>query len=244
MRDGKMRYLFSLCFIIGATGFSLFDLQSSYVEFERLRAGTDGRIGVSFRCKTYEQTGLLFYVDDKAVSGEYLTLYLQNGFLLFELSDGSGNVLKAKSKVIINDLQWHKIEVELSSHHAVYKLDNATQTEFNITKMRLKSDLYIGGFPNDIDIFSVSHDELMFAQRFIGCVENVKFFSRDGNVTYSGAKVLRSAGMDVECKDACKPKSPCRNGGVCVNKFAVAECLCAGTGYHGKNCEKGMDIMC
>lgn len=241
MRHGNMRLLFLLCFVLGATCFSLFDRQISYVEFERLPS-TDGRFGVSFRCKTYVKTGLLFYVDDKGF-GEYLTLHLQDGFLLVELSDGSGNTFKAKSKVIINDLQWHGIEVELGSHHAVYRLDNTTQAEFNITKMQLKSNLYIGGFPNDIDIFSLSQDEMMFAQRFLGCVEDVEFSSNVGNATQNHTNVLRSAGMNLECKDACKPKSPCRNG-VCLNKFAVAECLCAETGYRGKICEKGMDVMC
>ena len=243
MRDGKMRYLISFCFILGASGFSLFSSQTSYVEFERLPGKTDGEVSISFRCKTYVKFGLLFYVDDKAQSGDYLTLYLKNGFLLLELSDGTGNVFKANSKDVINDLRWHRIDIELSSHHAGFRIDNETQAEFNITNMQLKSDLYIGGFPNDIDIFSLSHDEMTFMARFLGCVTDVSFSTKVENLTDNSAKMLRWAGMDRECKDACKPTSPCKNRGVCINKFAMADCLCAGTGYRGKNCEEESPVV-
>ena len=186
---------------------------------------------------------MLFYVDDKAQSGDYLTVYLKNGFLLLELSDGTGNVFKANSEDAINDLRWHRIDIDLSSHHAEFRVDNETQAEFNITNVQLKSDLYIGGFPNDIDIFSLSHDEMTFVARFLGCVTDVSFSTKVGNRTDNSAKMLRWAGMDVECKDACKPTSPCKNRGVCINKFAMADCLCAGTGYRGKNCEEESPVV-
>ena len=236
-----MRCLLLLCFVLAATGFSLFDLKTSYVQFERFSDTADGKTGVSFRCKTYVTAGMLFYVD-RAGLGEYLTLYLRDGFLILELRDGDGITFKVKSKIVINDLEWHKIDVELSSNHAAYRLDNVTQAELNITKLQLKSDIYIGGFPHDVDIFSMSHDEMMFVPRFMGCVENVNLENTRGNGTRTNAKLLRSAGMDLECKDACKPKSPCNNRGVCINKFAVAECVCTGTGYYGKACEKGMGV--
>lgn len=241
----KILFLFSLFFLDEVTGFSLFDEQHSYVQFERWRDKTDGKIGVSFRCKTYVETGFLLYVDDQAQnSGEYLTLYLRNGFLVLRLRDENRNVFTTRSKVSINDLQWHKIEFELSLHHAAYILDNSTQAEFNISKMQLKSDVYIGGFPNDIDILLLSYYEMIFEKRFLGCVENVQFStSKDGNFTQRSANVLRSSGMDMLCKDACKPNNPCYNNGVCINKFAVAECSCTGTGYRGKTCEKGTDVL-
>ena len=243
MRHGKMRGLLTLFFVLGATGFSLFDPKNSYVQFERFPDTADGKTSVSFRCKTYIKAGILLYADDKSL-GEYLTLYLRDGYLVFELRDGDGVAFKVKSKVIINDLQWHIVDVELSSHHAVFTLDNATQAELNVTKLQLKSDIYIGGFPHDLDIFTMSHDEMFFEQRFMGCVENVKLESTKGNGTKTSAKLLRSAGMDLECKDACKPINPCNNHGVCVNKFAMAECVCTETGYYGKSCEKGMSVMC
>jgi hypothetical protein len=109
--------------------------------------------------------------------------------------------------------------------------------------VQLISDLYIGGFPNDVDVFSLSHDEMTLKKRFLGCVEDVNFSTKVGNSTESSAKMLRWAGLDMECKDACKPTSPCKNRGVCVNKFAMAECLCAGTGYRGKNCEEGRRVV-
>lgn len=243
MRHDKTRCLLSLFFVLGATGFSLFDPKNSYVQFEQFPDTADGKTDVSFRCKTYIKAGILFYVDDKTL-GEYLTLYLRDGFLVLELRDGDGVTFKVKSKVIINDLRWHKVDVELSSDHAVYRLDNATQAELNITKLQLKSDIYIGGFPHDLDIFTVSRDEMLFEQRFMGCVEIVKLETTRGNGTKTSAKLLRSDGMDLECKDACKPTSPCKNHGVCINKFAMAECVCTETGYYGKTCEKGMDVMC
>ena len=239
-----MHYLLSLSLILGASGFSFFDQQTSFVQFKRLRAQTDGRIDVSFRCKTYREAGLLLYADDANDNGEYITLYLRKGFVVFELLDGNGKLFEASSKATINDLQWHEIVVTLSSDQAVFRLNNATQDVFNITKMQLKSDFYVGGFPNNIDIFRLSHDEMVFVQRFLGCIEDVEISRTAGNVTQRNATMLRSAGVSLECKDACKSTNPCRNNGVCVNKFAMAECSCDGTGYHGKTCEKGTDITC
>ena len=240
MRHCVIRCVFSLSWVLAATGFSLFDRQSSYVQFEPWHGVADGRIGASFRCKTYLKTGLLFYVDNQG-HDKYLALYLRDGFLVLEVNNGTEKTHKARSKVIVNDLRWHKIEVELSPHHAVYKLNNRTQAEFAISKMDLKSSVFMGGFPNDIDIFALSHTGVMFEDRFLGCVENVQFTYMGVNSTETrAAQVMKSSGMELQCKDACKPRSPCRNGGVCVNKFAMAECSCSETGYRGSTCGEGM----
>lgn len=231
-----MRCLFGLSLVLVVGGFSLFDRKTSFAQFEPLQDKTDGKIGVSFRFKTYVKAGLLFYADDLGLR-EYLTLFLKDGFLVLKLSDGKGRVFTTESKVMINDMKWHRIEVELGSYHAVYRLDNTTQAEFNITKLQLKSNVYMGGFPENIDIFRVSYHQLYYAIRFLGCIEDVQL----GNTTTQN-RVLTSSGMSQECRDACKPEDPCKNNGVCINKFAKAECLCSQTGYYGDTCSEGMNL--
>ncbi|XP_028409735.1 neurexin-3-like [Dendronephthya gigantea] len=240
MRRNIMLCLFGLSLVHFVGGFSLLDRKTSFVQFEPLQQNADGNIAVGFRCKTYVKAGLLFYADDEGHS-EYLTLFLRDGVLVLELSDGKGKVFTADSKVMINDMKWHRIEVRLSSYHAVYRLDNKTQAQFNITKLQLKSSVFIGGFPKNIDQFIVSHLQLYFqfhSLRFLGCIEDLQL----GNSTAQN-RVLSSSGMSQECGDACKPENPCKNNGVCINKFATAECLCAQTGYYGDTCGEELPII-
>lgn len=217
-----------------AMGFSLFDRQTSYAELERWPAVGNGTSRLNFRFKTYAKTGLLFYVDDEG-DYQYLSLHLHDGLLVMELGDGTED-FKTLSKTRVNDIRWHKIAFEITSRHAVCELDDMTLAEYNISMLALKSAVYIGGLRNTVNSLYVTYNEVEFMQRFLGCVEDIRYgnASMDRTVT-----VVRSSGMSGECKDACRPQNPCRNHGVCINKFAMAECVCTGTGFRGETCQEG-----
>lgn len=219
-------------------GFSLFDWQTSYAQFQRWPANAKNTTSVSFRFKTNAETGLLLYVDDEGET-QYLKLHLRRGFLLMALSDGK-EIFNTSSKMLVNDLQWHNIVLELTSRRLAYILDGLTVAEHNLSMFTLKSSVYLGGLPHTIDVLLLTHSLVLFEQSFVGCVEDFRY----GNALMSYSfptTLLQSSGISEECKDACKPENPCRNQGACINKFAMAECVCTGTGYRGETCQKGRD---
>lgn len=218
-----------------ANGFSLFDSQTSYAQFQRWPANRENRIRVSFRFKTYARTGLLLYADDEG-DAQYLKVALRNGVLVLELSDGNEIFVNATDSRV-NDLQWHWIRFEVTpGYHVVCKLDDLTVGEYNLSTFALKSHVYIGGLPKTMDILILTNIQALLEARFLGCILDVRY--ENGSTVAAPANLTRSSDMSAECKNACKAPNPCRNHGVCVNKFAMAECLCTGTGYRGEICQQ------
>ena len=224
--------------LLRTNGFSLFDSQNSFAQFQRWPANGEERIRVGLRFKTYAKTGLLLYADDEGYA-QYLKVALRDGFLVLELDDGN-EVFESSTETRVNNLQWHWISLEVTPGHVAYKVDDLTMAEYNLSTFALKSHVYVGGLPKAMDISVLTSIRVLFESRFLGCVQDVRH--GNGSSTDGPESLAGSAGMSSECKDACKPLNPCRNRGVCVNKFANAECLCAGTGYRGEMCQEGRSV--
>ena len=53
-----------------------------------------------------------------------------------------------------------------------------------------------------------------------------------------GSPLVQKIDVSDDCLDACKNYT-CPNKGRCKNHFIVPKCDCVGTGFYGKECQKG-----
>ncbi|CAF0927203.1 unnamed protein product [Rotaria sordida] len=125
--------------------------------------------------KTKYSWGLIFYIGETSLSffSNYLSLIVIDGFLQFSVKiDRNSSVALVKSKIRIDDGQWHHIQIERFRRRIIMKLDDnhryqtillSKQTEFHPNP----SNIYIGGYHR-----LCSYDE-QHCRSYRGCLKNV-----------------------------------------------------------------------
>lgn len=58
----------------------------------------------------------------------------------------------------------------------------------------------------------------------------------------AAAREIRRVEASTGCLNACT-QNPCKNQGICVNRFTETACDCVGTGYEGENCNGGNNLV-
>eukprot|EP00106_Octopus_bimaculoides_P021842 XP_014789284.1 PREDICTED: cadherin-related tumor suppressor-like [Octopus bimaculoides] len=180
----------------------------------------------------------------------FIALEIINGQVRLSISTGSASVLNLYIPYTINDGNWYKVEVlriRRNVHISVHKCSSnnqcsgcdesktcSNQGELKYENLQLHGgNLYIGGIPAQYVIRSnqvQSHD-------FIGCMRS---FIVNG-VDMIQLEPRRSTGIKKEClreniAGPCK-SNPCKNGGICLDKWTTFKCQCSPE-YMGKMCEE------
>lgn len=164
----------------GTGYFSLFDS-----EIEGWRAGTDFEINLEFR--TTNDTGLLFYVENKGDILDHIQLELVNGTVVFAFNNGDRNgdvniEWVPPFPYYLCDEKWHTISVSKRGIAGNLTVDNmdtkiGTSTITTLIGVNVIAPLYFGGVPD-----TVEKRDGKDAVSFVGCLRNI-FFKHDTRTT-------------------------------------------------------------
>ncbi|XP_067126672.1 LOW QUALITY PROTEIN: laminin subunit alpha lam-3-like [Centruroides vittatus] len=124
--------------------------------------------------KTYDENSLLFMAPGK--NGDYVSLELKNGHIVYHLSLGGSSNLILRSKKKYNNAQWTQVAAgreKLNGQLAVEDefLESTIQKGGPATLDIQDSQLYYGGVPPN---FSTSNWPEITFQNFLGCMKDLQ----------------------------------------------------------------------
>ncbi|XP_067443425.1 cadherin EGF LAG seven-pass G-type receptor 2 isoform X2 [Thunnus thynnus] len=161
-----------------------------------------------------------------------LTLQLRGGSVLMGLHRGEDSTLSRVEEVLVNDGDWHHLQLDISSmggaashHKAVLSLDHglylaSMEVDGKLRDSKLKT-VSVGG---------LARPDGKIQHGFRGCIQGLRV---GGALSMSQArKVNVEQGCNVP--DPCS-SSPCPLNGYCSDNWDSFSCTCL-TGYFGTNC--------
>ncbi|XP_040889470.1 cadherin EGF LAG seven-pass G-type receptor 2 [Toxotes jaculatrix] len=161
-----------------------------------------------------------------------LTLQLRGGSVLMGLHRGEDSTLSRMEEVLVNDGDWHHLQLDISSlggatthHKAVLSLDHglylaSMEVDGKLRESKLKT-VSIGG---------LARPDGKIQHGFRGCIQGLRV---GGALSLSQArKVNVEPGCSVP--DPCS-SSPCPVNSYCSDDWDSYSCTCL-NGYYGTNC--------
>uniref|UniRef100_A0A7N6FG21 Cadherin EGF LAG seven-pass G-type receptor 2 n=1 Tax=Anabas testudineus TaxID=64144 RepID=A0A7N6FG21_ANATE len=161
-----------------------------------------------------------------------LTLQLRGGSVLMGLHHGEDSTLSRVEEVLLNDGDWHHLQLDISSlggvtshHKAVLSVDHglyqaSMEVDGNLRDSKLKT-VSVGG---------LSRPDGKIQHGFRGCIQGLRV---GGALSLSQArKVNVEPGCSVP--DPCS-SSPCPVNSYCSDDWDSYSCTCL-AGYYGTNC--------
>ncbi|XP_061182173.1 axotactin-like isoform X3 [Saccostrea echinata] len=186
---------------------------------------------MEFSFRTHQTSALLMY--QSSFSGDWfkvtldledsirIEIYIKENLILSETLDADKS---------LNDGDWHRVTLELSSHEVRCGLDSKRKIvsipfHSNIT---FDGYLYLGGKMYS----SESYENL---PGLTGCVKGLVYNGRPRNLIHDVYDDM--LGIQSGCRPHCSP-DPCQNGGHCVEKWNDYQCTCTNKWAHsGHSCE-------
>lgn len=197
-----------------------------------LRWDASTRSDLSFRLKTDASTALVLYFDDGGYC-DFLQLMLVEGKMQLRFSiDCAETTLLSDKRV--NDSAWHSVLIGRSNLRTVLGVDGqskADEVRPQRQYMRVVSDLYLGGVPQDVRTSALTLPTSKDMPPFKGVIRDLKYGNKEPTL-FSSQKVR----MDME--GVCT-EDPCENGGVCSLVDGEPLCDCSKTEYAGRFCSEG-----
>ncbi|KAK7916672.1 hypothetical protein WMY93_012433 [Mugilogobius chulae] len=204
-------------------------LGNSLLQWNNIAASsTSWHVELMFR--TRQASATLLHIS----SGQQhnLTLQLRAGSVLMALHRGEDSTLSRVEEVMVNDGEWHHLQLDISSlggaanlHKAVLSVDlglylASMEVDGRLRDSKLKA-VSVGGFPMP---------DGKLQQGFRGCIQGLRV---GGALSLSQArKVNVEQGCNIP--DPCS-SNPCPKNGYCSNDWDSFSCTCL-PGYFGSNC--------
>ncbi|KAA8590288.1 hypothetical protein FQN60_014222, partial [Etheostoma spectabile] len=160
-----------------ATSFSTPD---SFMSFPTWSMASGAPRVLEVLMKTTIEDALLVFHPGR--DSDFIAIGVVKGFLKGMLDIGSGLMVLENTKVQLDDDQWHRVKVHISSDYFVINVDSQSSSLplDSSQKLDLVGNLYLGGIQGKMkDVFresgSLSHvEEDMTAESFIGCLSEIK----------------------------------------------------------------------
>ncbi|XP_038629666.1 neurexin 3a isoform X5 [Scyliorhinus canicula] len=225
----------SFCFILAlgslaglCLGMEFTGSPGLWSRFSRWDAST--RSDLSFQFKTGLSRALLLYLDDGGYC-DFLQLALEGGKVQLKFSiDCYEASIRMESRQV-DDSKWHFLMVSRNNLRTVLVLDGDTrsaQVKPQRQYMKIASDLFVGGLPQDIRESALTSTTVRSEPPFRGFIEDLKYGD-------SAPVLLESQWVKLEKEGICT-ENPCENGGVCSLREGEVTCDCSNTGYLGLHC--------
>ncbi|XP_074657166.1 uncharacterized protein LOC141910330 [Tubulanus polymorphus] len=171
---------------------------------------------------------LMMFIGEK--DGDYLSLGLKSGYLVFHYDLGSGSSAIYSEKPIDTRVAVHSVHAGRAGRDGWLKLDDqmsvSGRSQGRLTGLNVPGELYVGGH----DLMTLTPSRLKYNQTFSGCIFDVVVrMSAKFRFRAPGQPVGKVAtGRNVhQCSVAeCSPTNPCSNGGRCVDLGATFRCDC------------------
>ncbi|KAM6973518.1 neurexin-3a-like isoform 2-T2 [Aplochiton taeniatus] len=199
-----------------------------------LRWDASTRSDLSFQFQTAASEALLLYFDDGGYC-DFLQLMVVEGKLQLRFS-----VDCAETSVVsdrrVDDGSWHFAVLSRYGLRTVLGLDGATKADEVRPQrpyMKIVSDLFLGGVPQDIRTNALTLPTARDAPPFRGVITDLKY----GNTE---PLLLGSLGVRLEADGRCT-EDPCENGGSCSVVEGEPLCDCSKTEYKGRFCNEARE---
>uniref|UniRef100_A0A3P9JDP5 Neurexin-3b n=1 Tax=Oryzias latipes TaxID=8090 RepID=A0A3P9JDP5_ORYLA len=187
---------------------------------------------LTFQFKTSASEGLLLYFDDGGYC-DFLLLTLSEGKLQLRVSIDCAETTITSAKMV-NDSRWHFAAINRENLRTGLAVDGQTrmgevrpQRHF----MKIVSDLFLGGLPEDIRMSAITLPSVCELPAFRGVISDLSYGSKLPTLINSQKVRLEMIGLCTE--------NPCENGGICSLADGETYCDCSRTGYVGRYCTEG-----
>uniref|UniRef100_A0A672QAT5 Neurexin-3a-like n=1 Tax=Sinocyclocheilus grahami TaxID=75366 RepID=A0A672QAT5_SINGR len=236
---GIFSHIFQLQLLISTVlgpclGLEFTGSQGQWARYLRWDAST--RSDLSFQFKTDVSTALILYFDDGGFC-DFLQLMVVEGKLQlqFGIDCAESTVVSDKR---VNDSSWHSATLSRYNLRTVLVLDGLSKSgEVRPQRqyMKIVSDLFLGGVPQDIRISVLTLPTVKDLPPFKGIIRELKYNNKEP-ILLSSQRVR----MDIEgiCME-----NPCENGGTCSVVDGEPLCDCSKTEYVGRFCNEGFAHM-
>ncbi|KAJ7365339.1 hypothetical protein OS493_005444 [Desmophyllum pertusum] len=205
--------------------------------------------GLGFRFKTFLPDALLLYMDDEGKTN-FLRVELFQGKLRLTCSHGLRfGAMAVEIGDNLNDLVWHQVLLERNNSITTISLESgrskSTVNSREETSLIIKSPMYFGGLPPNLNANRVTQPSVTILSRFLGCITDIELFeySNSGQGNRRKGVLEKSDGISPGCIDKCQRENTCLNNGTCLNRFTTTGCDCTATGYRGQACEQALPVL-
>lgn len=217
-------------FLSTCLGLEFLGTPGQWARYLRWDASTRGDL--SFQFKTEASEALLLYFDDGGYC-DFLQLSVEGGLLQLRFSiDCAETTIMSDRRV--DDGSWHFATLSRYNLRTVLVLDGqakAGEVKPQRQFMKIVSDLFLGGVPQDIRSGALTLPTVRNMQAFSGTITDLKY-------GISQPLFLGSLNVPLESEGWCTV-NPCENGGVCTVVDGEAICDCSKTEYKGRFCSEG-----
>lgn len=216
-------------------GLEFTGLEGQWARYLRWDAST--RSDLSFQFKTAISDALVLYFDDGGYC-DFLLLGIEEGKLKLHFSVDCAETTIISNKMV-NDSRWHFATISRHNLRTALVLDGESQMDEVRPQrqfMKIVSDLYLGGVPQDIRTTALTLPAAKEMPPFKGIITDLGY----GNQvpTRLGSQKVR-----LEMEGLCT-ENPCENGGICSMADGETYCDCSKTGYVGRYCNEGKNVFC
>ncbi|XP_072314039.1 neurexin 3a isoform X2 [Eucyclogobius newberryi] len=196
-----------------------------------LRWDASTRSDLRFQIKTASPDGVLLYFDDGGYC-DFLLLSVVEGRLQLRFSIDCAETSVVTDKRLDDNL-WHVVMLSRYNLRTMLALDGmakADEVRPQRQLMKIVSDLFVGGVPQDIRNGALTLPTVSNMPPFTGTISELKYSN-------SAPLLLGSFQVPLETEGWCSVNL-CENGGTCTVVDGQPVCDCSKTPYKGRFCNQ------
>uniref|UniRef100_A0A3P8NT56 Neurexin 3a n=1 Tax=Astatotilapia calliptera TaxID=8154 RepID=A0A3P8NT56_ASTCA len=215
--------------LLTCLGLEFLGTPGQWARYLRWDASTRGDL--SFQFKTEASDALLLYFDDGGYC-DFLQLSVAEGLLRLRFSIDCAETTVVSDRRV-DDSSWHFATLSRYNLRTVLVLDGqakAGEVKPQRQFMKIVSDLFLGGVPQDIRSGALTLPTVRNMQPFSGTIADLKY-------GISQPLFLGSLNVPLESEGWCTV-NPCENGGMCTVVDGEPVCDCSKTEYKGRFCSE------
>uniref|UniRef100_A0A3B4FN25 Neurexin 3 n=1 Tax=Pundamilia nyererei TaxID=303518 RepID=A0A3B4FN25_9CICH len=219
-------------FLSTCLGLEFLGTPGQWARYLRWDASTRGDL--SFQFKTEASDALLLYFDDGGYC-DFLQLSVAEGLLRLRFSIDCAETTVVSDRRV-DDSSWHFATLSRYNLRTVLVLDGqakAGEVKPQRQFMKIVSDLFLGGVPQDIRSGALTLPTVRNMQPFSGTIADLKY-------GISQPLFLGSLNVPLESEGWCTV-NPCENGGMCTVVDGEPVCDCSKTEYKGRFCSEARE---
>lgn len=208
---------------------------------------------IIFEFKTHEPNGLLLYA--QSLPYKYVQISLVDGNIRLRMrlgeKDNPRGIFLVYDSTQLNDEKWHEVRFERDNEKTILTIDgknlyhihqesSLSELAFGHTNSNENTNsLFIGGLPETLQTYNLSHGTVLFEPIFNGFIRNVRALNCSSDFL-KPLKVYSYSNLRFVIESDSCSSNPCLNNGVCLissGSLIEFKCDCTYTNFEGDLCE-------